>query len=293
MYPWDAFSPPDPRANWLNYDDSGRYLGPPVAGELDPYVAGTLGNSGYDTSGPPPQPAYIPESSSQYLYPSPGPPPQPAYDPLSSAHITPPATAPATSTTDSQSYGAGPATAPTTSAPAPAAPVTEPATTPATAPASPPLASGFGGGEGDVLPAYGSAAAASTSEWGERASRPPATAPKGTVNRWDNPIFFRYFQTLGASQPGRVALIRGLPDSALSARPRGFASQPQRRPLTRPRTMPTGFTPASPPRGDAIDTAPPPATAPGGSAASRAALAAALQMQSASYAPRRRTRRGS
>jgi hypothetical protein len=151
MYPWEAFSPPDPRANPYHYDDSGAYLGPPVEEADDPYRPGLIGSSGYDTSGAPPQPSYDPLSSAPKVAPA------PAAQPLRA-----PATAPmqpATYQTDAFTSGGNyttqpapataPATAPTTSAPAPAAPAAEPATGPASAP----LAIEFDGGQGDVLPA--------------------------------------------------------------------------------------------------------------------------------------------
>jgi hypothetical protein len=53
VYPWEEYVSPNPRADPFNYDDSGTYMGPTVEGEPAPYRAGTLGNSGYDTSGPP------------------------------------------------------------------------------------------------------------------------------------------------------------------------------------------------------------------------------------------------
>jgi hypothetical protein len=79
MEPWLSYPAGDPLGdpkNWAQVNGEWQYV------PRDPYVAGTIGNSGYDTSGAPVPPPYDPLSSAYVTEPA------PAYDPLSSAYVT-------------------------------------------------------------------------------------------------------------------------------------------------------------------------------------------------------------
>jgi hypothetical protein len=214
MEPWNGYTLDDARSNpnnWAqNPDGSWTYVGGHAAIGGDPTIPpSTYGYGGYD-----------PLSAADYLY-APGPPPQPPYDPLSSSKYlyeaqpapVPPAPAP----------GSAPAPPPTTTAaPAPPPPVAaalNAAATSVPAPLPPaPIPS-----DRRTTTVYGDAAAPTLSGgWVAAPSTwtPPLPEP-AEGNRWDDPLFHFYLRTLQASQPDRVRLIRGLPGSALTARPLG------------------------------------------------------------------------
>jgi hypothetical protein len=236
MNPWEQYQAPDPRADPANWDPFGLYIGPT---DYEPdYHGGTIST------------AYQPGPT---IF-------QPGSSYTGSGNVAPPPPA--------ERGALAPATSPDVrSAPPPLAPATAPATAPPVAtiqqgaPSAPLLAVDQGnypaaGGDAGTSPAGAgwsepafeglSTPEAFSPHSGRPVWGPPATTPP-RGNRWDDPLFGRYFATVGASQPERVALIRGLPGSVSSVRPQGFGrprigQAPPRRgfavPATVPRTMP-------------------------------------------------------